>query len=593
MAHEGDNSALDRQKSKLDGGASGNKSIKKTSRPIGNSSATHQRRASLGSSFNGDSSRSDSSRKFSSGNNKNDVIPHYLRASTGSCHDFCKYGRKHTVEEKPWHSFSKKLANTSSSKLRSKEHMISAERNKVTEEKHKPREPKTHAEDLNPSTDKPITQNSSGIIKNEVYLPSEDFNPSPDKTITLNSSGIIKNEVYLPSEEVELSPDKLDTAKDVQETKFKTSNMPSRHAPLLQLKAVKASPSSEISEGNLRKGRISSKIKDGELPQASNPSRSTDASQGELRRSRKHGDMKEKKTLAESKASQKEVLRPSDNLPSSMMPINKIRNLTSRKNSNSKPVPLKDRNIIEKAVNAKQRKNEKVSVKILNALEADTDKNLDKPIRKRGVAASSHKQDQIEENTIVCNNHDGEEGEGERDKEESGVMDDAATTLIMTNKDASKEKRKEGAESKITRTLRKGTPMISKNKDSSSPMKLNFRRGMVVQLHSDNSTPRRLKFKCGRILLGNKDGVADGKKIGKKKGVNDDKDVAGPSSKKVVLRHQDVQDKKIDPGLFNHVIEETASKLVGSRKSKVKALVGAFETVISLQESKPLTNAVS
>ena len=53
------------------------------------------------------------------------------------------------------------------------------------------------------------------------------------------------------------------------------------------------------------------------------------------------------------------------------------------------------------------------------------------------------------------------------------------------------------------------------------------------------------------------------------------------------LRHQDAQEKKDAQGLFNNVIEETASKLVESRKSKVKALVGAFETVISLQDGKP------
>ncbi|KAF7141122.1 hypothetical protein RHSIM_Rhsim06G0013300 [Rhododendron simsii] len=28
------------------------------------------------------------------------VDPHYLRASTGSCHDVCKYGRNHEVELK-------------------------------------------------------------------------------------------------------------------------------------------------------------------------------------------------------------------------------------------------------------------------------------------------------------------------------------------------------------------------------------------------------------------------------------------------------------------------------------------------------------
>ncbi|CAL5421852.1 unnamed protein product [Camellia sinensis] len=38
---------------------------------------------------------------------------------------------------------------------------------------------------------------------------------------------------------------------------------------------------------------------------------------------------------------------------------------------------------------------------------------------------------------------------------------------------------------------------------------------------------------------------------------------------------------------YNDVIEETASKLREERKNKVKALVGAFETVISLQEDTP------
>ncbi|GAB4854545.1 hypothetical protein Ancab_023126 [Ancistrocladus abbreviatus] len=37
---------------------------------------------------------------------------------------------------------------------------------------------------------------------------------------------------------------------------------------------------------------------------------------------------------------------------------------------------------------------------------------------------------------------------------------------------------------------------------------------------------------------------------------------------------------------YNDVIEETASKLMENRKNKVRALAGAFETVISLQETK-------
>lgn len=53
-------------------------------------------------------------------------------------------------------------------------------------------------------------------------------------------------------------------------------------------------------------------------------------------------------------------------------------------------------------------------------------------------------------------------------------------------------------------------------------------------------------------------------------------------SEEVESKRQDIQGKKESPA-YNDVIEQTASKL-SRQKSKVKALVGAFETVISLQE---------
>ncbi|KAM1516694.1 hypothetical protein ACFXTH_015616 [Malus domestica] len=62
------------------------------------------------------------------------------------------------------------------------------------------------------------------------------------------------------------------------------------------------------------------------------------------------------------------------------------------------------------------------------------------------------------------------------------------------------------------------------------------------------------------------------------------------SPEKVVLRHQGVTGRKDVQKLLNNVIEETASRLVESRKSKVKALVGAFETVISLQDTKSMAS---
>ncbi|MBA0799502.1 hypothetical protein Gohar_010014 [Gossypium harknessii] len=61
----------------------------------------------------------------------------------------------------------------------------------------------------------------------------------------------------------------------------------------------------------------------------------------------------------------------------------------------------------------------------------------------------------------------------------------------------------------------------------------------------------------------------------------------------IVSRHKDVQGKIDGKSLFNNVIKETANKLVETRKNKVMTIVGAFETAISLQDSKPLSNVAS
>jgi hypothetical protein len=69
---------------------------------------------------------------------------------------------------------------------------------------------------------------------------------------------------------------------------------------------------------------------------------------------------------------------------------------------------------------------------------------------------------------------------------------------------------------------------------------------------------------------------------------------SGPSRAEViVLRHQDTNEKKSEQRSLNKVIKETANRLVEARKSKVKALVGAFETVISLQEKQGRSSSVS
>ncbi|PHT56284.1 hypothetical protein CQW23_04770 [Capsicum baccatum] len=140
------------------------------------------------------------------------------------------------------------------------------------------------------------------------------------------------------------------------------------------------------------------------------------------------------------------------------------------------------------------------------------------------------------------------------------------------------------------KTLRKGKTGVS-NDYNSSAVKLKFRRGKIVDLQQETSIPRRLTFRLGRHVGESQDNNII-KRIFKKKGFDGEKSNTIPISGKKNLRHQDVQEKKDVQGLLNNVIEETTSKLVETGKSKVKALVGAFETVISLH-NKPSAVIVS
>ncbi|XP_059441698.1 uncharacterized protein LOC132173997 [Corylus avellana] len=137
---------------------------------------------------------------------------------------------------------------------------------------------------------------------------------------------------------------------------------------------------------------------------------------------------------------------------------------------------------------------------------------------------------------------------------------------------------------------------VSLDFKASPSRKLKFKRAKVVdlQLHSDqDNAPRRLKFKRSVRLVGeSQNGKVNTRKSTKRrnygrKEIGDIENGGKMKSEKVVLKHQNVERKQKDGrSLYNNVIEETARKLVVSRKSKVKALVGAFETVISLQDTR-------
>ncbi|XP_057823257.1 uncharacterized protein LOC131035561 [Cryptomeria japonica] len=94
-----------------------------------------------------------------------------------------------------------------------------------------------------------------------------------------------------------------------------------------------------------------------------------------------------------------------------------------------------------------------------------------------------------------------------------------------------------------------------------------FRRGQIIAgSEEDNRRLEKRRFRRGRII-----------------------DSSNPKSKpeNVNLRHQELQARKAsEEWMLNHVIEKEVNKLAPVRKSKVKTLVGAFETVIQLKESE-------
>ncbi|PHT26429.1 hypothetical protein CQW23_33956 [Capsicum baccatum] len=82
--------------------------IKSRSINIGNKVLPCYRSSSSTSSYNAGNTKRQSTGKLNAPDSGQDFIPHYLRASTGSCYDFCKYGRKHSSEAKPLHPLSKR-----------------------------------------------------------------------------------------------------------------------------------------------------------------------------------------------------------------------------------------------------------------------------------------------------------------------------------------------------------------------------------------------------------------------------------------------------------------------------------------------------
>uniref|UniRef100_A0A803QKU0 Calmodulin-binding domain-containing protein n=1 Tax=Cannabis sativa TaxID=3483 RepID=A0A803QKU0_CANSA len=486
---------------------------------------------------------------------KEKLVPHYLRASTGSCHDFCKFGKKHEAEELARYPIPKRLAAKLSASRRSIETAAdsSSKRNSSTVKlKNSPGSRTYSPKDGNISNGKALTRSldSLNVVKtDERKKPSsakhEAASALPSKPKTM------KQKLSASTEKLELSSKKSSTTK----AKPKSFSGKNQTFPNLNSAAVKPLSSPESS------GRLNGN--------------------GETRIGKRTGStVAPKKGLASPKVSLPNKTSPTK----SVVSLNRKQQGSLKKNAS----PLETNNEVRIA-EPTESKNGEVPEKTLYVIKMETEKKTlesnqnetcDAEVESLPYILSlSPKSSPLPECLSSPSSSPLPGGCSSSESEDYTFSEDSETES-MENSDTLDSNNK----------MRRSSGLVCEEEDDDKGSKLKFRRGKVVDMHTENDAPRKLKFRRGRVLE-NQNVTADARRRRFKKREEVDDTNAEAGSEKVVLKHQDVQGKKDAQGLFNNVIEETASKLAETRKSKVKALVGAFETVISLQDKKPSNTA--
>lgn len=462
--------------SRQDGGSSRRNSTgKATSFNNGGSILPHYRTSFA--SCNGGNLRRNSNGKQNSLNSKDNILPLHLRASTGSCHDFCKHGTHEAVEEKP--------------------------KVPITKRKIPPPSPK---------------HNNGRNVVAEYRKKTSSFKPKSSSD----------SEIHSPK------------------------------SPKMKPKPVIEKPSLSADVSIRSNARSNSEIKSG--------------------KSRTEAALK--KLLAPRRT----VSLPPRSYGSGIISLNlskcKSQNLCSTKQAQkckgkAEPKQSNQNQVKEKIIEGENENQDLESVEKGSFIQSPPPPSFSSSPKSSSSSHSISPDFSSDEEVLESEDLDSEYSDYESDSETDEFTSEDSENVNVKECKTPKEMKGE---------------MINYEDQDSTPTKLKFRRGKIVDLHSDDNdgTPRKLRFRRGRVLESKEDSNGNvRRRIFKKKGVDNHKvkQRNSPKAEKVSLRHQDMEEKKDAQGLLNNVIEETASKLVESRKSKVKALVGAFETVFSFQES--------
>ncbi|GAB2299266.1 hypothetical protein Dimus_033336 [Dionaea muscipula] len=502
--------------------------------------------------------------------------PHYLRASTGSCHDVCKYGKPHTFEAKPWHAMRKQFLVQSKGDQTPVEILVCPGRRakgvvqaNIHESSAVPEVPlpmKSSEYDV-PSPEEAIHRKllSSNALESsidETPLPVKSSYKMADSTIqeaalhekcpSLNTSVSILGATLLPIDGPPIPNDASKAARPgVTESVELAITLPadrksnSKPVPSNVDGFNSAAPLKPKHVRNMRVAPLLTRTKGME-------------SETKMLNNSRASRLAVEKILASCPTSLSTEAKTSFKVAGEKAAIPATSSLR-QKTSGTELTSLVARKNVNQNQNAKvthRRQQKRIQKAETTAGEGKGPPNL--LLQHCSGSSLSHKVDDP--------------------YDESGYADNEVDGRFSKSTDSGE----------VNSRRHRNIGELHSEAETCAAVKLKFRRGKVVQHQFEDSTLRRQRFRRGRILDEGKCLIGDLQHKSFKRRVAESITYGTkPVEEKVVLRHQDVQEKKEGQVLLlNNVIEETASKLVETRKSKVQALVGAFETVISLQDRK-------
>lgn len=549
------------------------------------------------------------------------ILPRYLSGPRSSCHDLCKYGIQHAIEAKPWSTTSPKKVTT--------------------------RERKTKVlpgENVTSLAGTKKSGSSSNLSPLASRIGDPNF-PVGTKEVT-NEKTVTSEKISPPIEETDVSVEHNNS--DIRQASSEPYSLPVQECSKSQTKREVVKNKCAFGSSSRKETEIRSKQKGTSL--AGGKEKSTPPS---ILLSSKQNAKKSSSSSAKSARNLKaaSLLKTRENVEDVRHELANNDNLPDKILHVIEPT---SENVSEESTLACDAAKPHSPLPSPSS-SSSQDKSLKQTSKKTGKSAVSsssrkglrHAGHGTHSTASVALSHLSSGNKGKinmQHKARSGSQPSSVLSSVSSSK--SSLAKQNGATSKPNKTgcsyrgenvkvgykIRpKMTTIVGAANKAIPPRKLTFRRGKVIEVQPQiNNIPRRLKFRPVRLLgddirrdvngtrkrtttnkevdngelnaanirtekVDTKHQTVEGGKsrsLGRKVGVDRSRAYGSRSgSEKVVLRHQNVEGKKQNPRLYNNVIEETASMLAELRKSKVKALVGAFETVISLDSPREGTHA--